>query len=370
MTTTLVVTNDFPPTIGGIEAFVAQVCRLIGDVVVVTREHDRAAGTDRGLPFPVCRLPVPVLLPTPDTAAVAVRSLRRHRASRVVYGAAAPLGLLAPRLHRAGAEHQLAISHGHETWWARLPGSRQALRRIGDHVDAVSYISGFTRGVIAPALSPAARAAMVRLAPPVDTRAFRPGDPPSRPTVVAAGRMVRQKGFDTLLTAWGLLLQGWTGAPPELVLIGEGPDRRRLGRLARALPSGTVRWAGAVPHAEIPALLAAAHVFALPVRTRLGGLNPEGLGLVFAEAAACGLAVLAGASGGTGDTLVPGVSGHRLDPGDPKIWATTLRALLAAPDHCRRMGEDGRAHVIERFSPEAAATVLGQVLDLPEPQQR
>jgi phosphatidylinositol alpha-1,6-mannosyltransferase len=363
--TTLVVTNDFPPTIGGIEAFVVQICHLIGDVVVLTRDHPQAAAIDRGLPFPVYRQPTPILLPTPTTAATAARLLRQHRASRVVHGAAAPLGLLAPQLRRAGASRQLAISHGHETWWARLPGSRQALRRIGDHVDAVSYISGFTRDAIAPALSLTARAAMVRLAPPVDTERFVPGHAPQRPTVVAAGRMVRQKGFDTLLAAWDLLLQDWPGAPPELVLIGDGPDRRRLGRLAGRLPAGTVRWTGAVPHAEVPGLLAAAHVFALPVRTRFGGLNPEGLGLVFAEAAACGLAVLAGASGGTGDTLRPGESGLLLDPGDPVTWATALAALLADPDAARRLGVRGRNHVIEQFSPTRTATVLRQVLNLP-----
>lgn len=367
MTTTLVVTNDFPPTIGGIEAFVVQVCRLLGDVVVLTRDHPQAAALDRTLPFPVHRCRTPMLLPTERTSAAVTSLLRRHRASRIIYGAAAPLGLLAPRLGREGVGRQLAISHGHEIWWARLPGSRQALRRIGDHVDALSYISGFTREAIAPALSPAARAALVRLAPPVDASRFVPGSMPQRPTVVAAGRMVRQKGFGTLLEAWERLLGEWRGSPPELVLVGDGPDRSRLRGLARRLPAGTVRFTGSVPHADMPSVLAAAHVFALPVRTRFAGLNPEGLGLVFAEAAACGLAVLAGDSGGTADTLIPGKTGRLLDPRDPTAWARALTPLLKDADLARRMGERGRAHVVDRFAPARVSAVLEQVLDLSGP---
>lgn len=364
MPTTLVITNDFPPGIGGIESFVREICRLLGDVVVLTRSHPNSAGIDRLLPFPVHRQGS-ILLPTPDTADAAERLLRHHRASRVVFGAAAPLGLLAPRLRRAGATRQLAISHGHETWWARLPGTRLALRRIGDHVEAVSYISSFTRAAIAPALSPAAQSAMVRLVPPVDTDRFTPGPAPERPTVVAAGRMIRQKGFHTLLTAWESILRTWEGTLPELVLIGDGPERDRLAARAKRLPASSVRFTGAVPHAAIPALLARAQVFALPVRTRLGGLNPEGLGLVFAEAGSCGLAVLAGASGGTADIVIAGESGLLLDPRDPGAWARELAVLLADPACARRMGARGRAHVIDQFSPTHTAEVLKQVLDLP-----
>jgi phosphatidyl-myo-inositol dimannoside synthase len=363
MPTTLVVTNDFPPAIGGIEAFVAQLCRLLPDVVVLTRSHPGAARSDRKLPFQVYRH-ASLLLPTPGAAAVAESVVRRHRASRVIYGAAAPLGLLGARLRRAGATQQLALTHGHETWWARLPVSRQLLRSIGDQVDAVSYISGFTRAAIAPALSPRARSAMVRLAPPVDSNRFRPGPAPERPTVVAAGRMVRQKGFDTLIAAWKLMLRDWTGVLPQLVLIGDGPQRRRLSDQARRLPAGSVRFTGPVPHSAVPAILARAHLFALPVRTRCAGLNPEGLGLVFAEAASCGVAVLAGDSGGTADTLIPGETGQLLDPENPAVWAQALGSLLNDPDRARRMGQRGRAHIIERFAPAQAAAVLQQVLHL------
>lgn len=359
---TLVITNDFPPRIGGIEAFVAQVCALLDDVIVLTRDHPDGLAHDRSLPYPVVRVPGP-LLPTPRTLRIAADLLRQHGATRLVFGAAAPLGLLAGALRRAGAERVLAMSHGHETWWARMPGTRLALRHIGSQVDAMSTISRYTHAAIAPALAPAARAAMVRLAPPVDTARFAPRTPPERPTVVAAGRFIAQKGFDTLVEAWSGVIGHWPDAPPELVLIGDGPERSRLeARAARLHPAGTVRFTGPVSHADVPALMAPAHVFALPVRTRFGGLNPEGFGLVFAEAAACGLAVVAGRSGGTVDTLLPGASGVLVESGNAGALTAVLIDLLGDLPRARAMGRRGRAHVERNFSPGATAATLRRVL--------
>lgn len=390
MPTTLVITNDFPPTLGGIEAFIGQICGALGDVVVLTRRHPQAAAHDRALPFPIHRRSG-LLLPTPATLRVARQLMERHSATRVVFGAAAPLGLLAPGLRRSGATHLLAISHGHETWWARLPIARALLRRIGDHVDAVSYISGYTHAAISPALSPPARAAMVRLAPPVDPARFRPQhedldgahsglatpDPGAaesvgrptrhRPTVIAAGRFIHQKGFDTLLTAWARVLTAWpVGRPvPQLVMVGDGPLRATLQARVQRLPHpDSVRFTGPLPHASVPREMARGDVFALPVRTRWWGLNPEGLGMVFVEAAACGLAVIAGRSGGTGDTLVPGESGVLVEPEDPETLAAHLLDLLTDLPRARAMGAAGRAHVQEHFSPDTTAAVLRQVLDL------
>ena len=128
-------TNDFPPRIGGIESFVHDLCRLLDDdVVVLTSGPDGAAAADLGRPHPVVRTGS-VLLPTPAAARRAVRLLHRSGATRVLFGAAAPLGLLAPTLRRAGATRVVALTHGHEVWWARVPGSRSLLRRIGDACD-------------------------------------------------------------------------------------------------------------------------------------------------------------------------------------------------------------------------------------------
>ena len=157
MPSTLIITNDFPPRIGGIESFVSEVCELLDhDVVVYTSGPAGAAASDRGRPFSVVR-DGPMLLPTPRVAARARALLRHAGATRVIFGAAAPLGLLAPSLRGAGAHRILGLTHGHETWWARVPAARRLLRWIGDSCDHLTTISGFTERRIASALSSGAR---------------------------------------------------------------------------------------------------------------------------------------------------------------------------------------------------------------------
>lgn len=378
MPTTLVLTNDFPPRIGGIESFVGEVCHLLDDdVVVLASGPPGAAATDVARPYRVVRHGS-LLLPSRDVARRAADLLRSSGASRVVVGAAMPLALLAPALRRAGAEVVVALTHGHEVWWASLPGARSALRRVGDACDHLTTISGYTAGRIAPALSPGARARLLRLPPPVGP-AFVPrlasgpdadearGGPS---TVVTVGRFVAQKGFDVLLRAWpGVVAGSAPGRPPRLVLVGAGPDESRLRRLADDPASrGTVTFTGALEPAAVAARLRAADVFALPVRTRLAGLNPEGLGLAALEAAACGLPVLVGRSGGAPETVLDGVSGHVLPSRDVPGWTRALLALLADPAAARAMGAHGRRLVEERFGPEQARRTLRDALRLrPDP---
>ena len=221
MARTLIISNDFPPRIGGIESFVSDLCGLLDDDVVVYASGPAGAEqTDGGRGYPVVR-DGSLLLPTPRVAARAAELLHRYRATRVVFGAAAPLGLLAPGLRTAGADRLIGLTHGHEIWWATVPGARRLLRRIGDGCDHLTAVSAFTQDRIAAALSPAARHRMLRLPPPVDVGLFRPGsaasipggppEPPGmgghdRPRAVAVGRFVPQKGFSTLLRAWSTLL--------------------------------------------------------------------------------------------------------------------------------------------------------------------
>lgn len=366
--TTLVVTNDFPPRIGGIESFVLQACALLDDdVVVYTSGPPGAAAADAARPFPVVR-DGELLLPTPRVARRAADLLRSSGASRVLFGAAMPLGLLAPALRRAGAETVVALTHGHEVWWASLPGARRALRRVGDACDHLTTISGYTAGRIAPALSPAARARMLRLPPVVDTDVFRP-DPgtlpvPDAATVVAVGRFVAQKGLDLLLRAWPQVVTGLgPGRSPRLVLVGDGPQAPRLRRLVEQTGiAGTVVFAGALGPAGVAEQLRAAQVFALPVRTRWAGLNPEGLGLAALEAAACGLPVLVGDSGGAGETVLDGVSGRVLPGDDAAAWSGAVLELLRDPATARAMGERGRRHVQHRFGREQARGTLRAAL--------
>jgi phosphatidylinositol alpha-1,6-mannosyltransferase len=331
----LVVTNDFPPRRGGIESFVMALCERLPaeDVVVYTASMPGDRDHDAALPFPVHRDPSSVLLPGPAVARQAATVLRRHDCDRVVFGAAAPLGLLAPSLRAAGARRLVALTHGHEVWWATLPGSRQALRRIGEHVDVTTYVSEWCRARIAPALSPAAAGRMRRLSPGVDPVRFHPGAGgaqlrarlgirPASPVVVCTSRLVRRKGQDRLLRAWPEVLR----AAPDavLILVGDGPDRHRLRRLARALAvEGSVLMPGSVPWQDVPAWTDAGDVLAAPSRTRRRGLEPEAWGIVSLEGQACGLPVVVGRSGGAPETLVGAARGRVVEGDDELVAALT-----------------------------------------------
>jgi phosphatidyl-myo-inositol dimannoside synthase len=340
----LVVTNDFPTRRGGIESFVLALCERMpaDDVVVYTASMPGDTAYDAGLPFPVYRDPGTMLLPTPAVRRRVVEVLRRHRCDRVLFGASAPLGLLAPALRRAGARRMVALTHGHEVWWARAPVSRRLLRRIGDSVDVMTYVSEWCRDRIAPALSPQARGRMERLSPGVDTDRFRPGCGGAgvrrrlgigtdAAVVVCTARMVRRKGQDTLIRAWPAVVS----ARPQavLLLVGDGPDRRRLERMvARRGIAGSVVFTGSVAWDEVPAHTDAGDVFAMPCRTRLLGLEPEAWGIVFLEAQACGLPVLIGRSGGAPETLLDPAGGEVLAGGARELAEAILRRLEGGAD--------------------------------------
>lgn len=371
MPTTVIITNDFPPRVGGIESFIADIVELLDrDVVVYTSASPGSAAVDRRVGVEVVRAGR-VLWPSPDSTRDAVALLQRSGASRVLFGAAAPLGLMAGPLRRAGAERIVALSHGHETWWATLPGSRSLLRRIGDEVDHLTTISDYTASRIAPALSASARSRMRRLAPPVDTEVFRPapqtGAHERPPRLVAVGRLVRQKGFETLLPAWRLVLDAWPSElpQPELVLVGDGPRRRQLEALTAGLQlRSTVRFLGSMPRTEVIGQLQHSDAFALPVRTRFGGLNPEGLGLAALEAAACGLPVVVGHSGGAPETLLDGRTGYVVDPHDPHQLADRITALLRDTTLARAMGAEGRRFVTEAYGAGRVRDTLREALGL------
>src|SRR3984957_16956280 len=255
----LIVTNDFPPRRGGIQSFVhALAARLPeGTVCVYAPAWDGAARFDAQQPFPVVRHRTSLMLPVPTVARRAASVLADYDCDTVLFGAAAPLGLLAPSLRRAGARRVVALTHGHEAGWAAPPVARSLLRRIGDEVDVMTYLGEYFRVRLAAALSPQAAARMVRLAPGVDTGAFRPGAGgaairqrlgigPRRPVVVCVSRMVPRKGQDTLLRAWPQV-RAQVGGDPVLLLVGDGPYRAELGRLADRLRlGGSVLFGGPV----------------------------------------------------------------------------------------------------------------------------
>jgi phosphatidyl-myo-inositol dimannoside synthase len=369
----LIVTNDFPPRAGGIQSFVhALALRLPpGQVVVYAPAWPGAAEFDQQQPFPVLRHPTSLMLPVPAVRDRAIQALTEHGCDRVLFGAAAPLGLLAPALRKAGADRIVAVTHGHEAGWAALPGARALLRRIGDSVDVVTYLGEYFRVRLARALSPAATARMARLAPGVDAAEFRPGAGGAairdrlglagRPVVVCVSRLVTRKGQDTLIRAWPAVRAA--GGDPVLLLVGSGPADRRLHQLARQLGvAGSVRFTGQVPAAELPAYYDAGDVFAMPCRTRRGGLDVEGLGIVYLEASATGLPVIAGDSGGAPDAVVSGETGYVVPGRSVEALASRLTQLLTEPAAARAMGEKGLAWVDREWRWELVASRLEQIL--------
>ncbi|MET9525127.1 glycosyltransferase family 4 protein [Streptomyces coeruleorubidus] len=380
MRKTLIVTNDFPPRPGGIQAFLHNMAlRLDPQRLVVyastwkrSREGVEAtAAFDAEQPFTVVRDRTTMLLPTPGVTRRAVGLLREHGCTSVWFGAAAPLGLMAPALRGAGAERLVATTHGHEAGWAQLPAARQLLRRIGDSTDTITYLGEYTRSRIAGALSPQAAARMAQLPPGVDEKSFHPGSGgddirsrlglTDRPVVVCVSRLVRRKGQDTLIQAMPRIL----AAEPDAVLliVGGGPYEKDLRKLAHDTGvAGSVRFTGPVPWAELPAHYGAGDVFAMPCRTRRGGLDVEGLGIVYLEASATGLPVVAGDSGGAPDAVLDGETGWVVRGGSPAEAADRIITLLGDAELRRRMGERGREWVEEKWRWDLLAEHLKNLL--------
>jgi len=371
MPRTLLVTNDFPPRPGGIQIFVHKLAvRQPADSLVVYASSWRgAAEFDAEQPLEVVRDRTGVLLPTPRVARRAAELARAHDCDTVWFGAAAPLGLLAAGLRRrAGVRRAIAQTHGHEVGWAALPGARAMLRRIGAGVDVATYLSEYQRVRLAPVLPN-----LERLTPGVDTEAFHPSVDgqevrkrhglSDRPVVVCVSRLVPRKGQDALIRALPAVQDRVPGT--VLLLVGDGRYRPQLSRLAQRVGvAEDVRFAGAVPFAELPRHFAAGDVFAMPCRTRRFGLDVEGLGMVFLEASATGLPVLAGDSGGAPDAVRQHLTGEVVDGRDVAAIADTLAGLLTDPERARRMGEAGRRWTEQDWQWDRITDRLAELLEL------
>ena len=363
MTRLLVVTNDFPPRPGGIQTFVHELISRLdpADVVVYTSRWKDWERFDAEQPFEVVRENTSVLLPTRGVRRRAADLVRSRQCDAVLFGAAAPLGLMGRSLRDVGASRLVALTHGHEAGWAQLPAARQMLRRIGDSVDVVTYLGEYTRRRIAPALSDAAEARMVRLTPGVDGELFRPDAGGEvvrdryglggRPVVVCVSRLMRRKGQDTLISAFPALKQRMPDV--ALLLVGGGPYRAKLEQMALdSTWAQDIVFTGSVPWPELPAHFAAGDVFAMPCRTRRRGLDVEGLGIVYLEASATGLPVVAGDSGGAPDAVIEDETGWVIPHG---VAATAhvverLSSVLSDGPTRSAVGERGRKWVETEWS--------------------
>ena len=359
----MLVTNDFPPRRGGIQSYLVEfVSRLAATgehtlTVYAPQWKDAETFDARTAGYHVVRHPGTLMLPGAGVDIRMRRLIAEHGIDTVWFGAAAPLGLLAHRARQAGATRVLASTHGHEVGWSMLPVARSVLRRIGENSDVVTFVSRYTRARFASAFGP--HAALEHLPPGVDTDRFRP-DPASRaelrsrfglgqrPTVVCLSRLVPRKGQDMLIRALPSIRQRVNGA--ALVIAGGGPYLAALRRLAdRSGVSDHVTFTGGVPAADLPAYHAMADVFAMPCRTRGAGLDVEGLGIVFLEASATGVPVIAGSSGGAPETVRHNKTGMVVDGRSVNQVADAVSELLADPDRAAAMGAAGRDWVTAQW---------------------
>ena len=375
MRRTLIVTNDFPPRRGGIQSFVHELALRLdpGQLTVYAPKWEGDAAFDAAQPFEVVRHPTSLMIGGPGVRRRAAELARSRKAEVVVFGASAPLGLITPVLRKAGVRRAIAITHGHEAGWAALPVARQLLRRIGNETDVMTYLGEYFRVRVAGALRPQAAARMARLHPGVDAGTFRPDEPArrlirdrhglgDRPVVVCVSRLVPRKGQDTLLRAWPAVIEKIPDA--VLLIAGRGPYEKALRQQAeQAGVTGSVIFTGPVPQAELPAHYAAGDVFSMPCRTRRGGLDVEGLGIVYLEASAAGLPVVGGDSGGAPDAILEGETGYVVGGRDVGALSDRLIALLQDPPGARAMGEKGRAWVERDWNWDIIAARLRALID-------
>ncbi|MEX0868130.1 MAG: glycosyltransferase family 4 protein [Nitriliruptoraceae bacterium] len=368
------VTNDLPPRAGGIERFVGELVARVdpAEAAVIGPAYREAASWDDAQVADVHRWRG-MVHPTPALRREIVERARSHRAEVILFGAAWPLGLLAPRLRGEAGIPVVGLTHGLEAGLVTC-GMGALVRRAIAGLDLATTISDFTESHVRRA---SAATPLSRVAPGVDVERFQP-DPTARAAIRARlgiasddlvvgniSRLVSRKGQDRLLDAWPRIRARHPRA--HLVLVGEGPLERRLRRhpAARDRSQGVI-FAGRVAGDELPKWYAALDVFALPCRTRWSGLDVEGLGIVTLEAQAVGVPVIVGASGGAAEAVGSPTTGTVIDGGDPTAIVAAIDDWLGAPERRRLAAPAARRWVVDHWSwpviAERFRTVLTEVI--------
>lgn len=366
----LLVTNDFPPKVGGIQSLLWEWWRRLpsDSFAVLTSPYAGSDEFDRAQPFEIHRTREPVLLPHPWMVRRVNSLARSFGADFVVLDPAVPLGLIGPSL----ALPYDVIVHGAEvTVPGRIPVSRHALGWVLRNAKRVIAAGGYPA---AEAEHAAGRALDVHVVPPgVDIDRFRPLSPHERSNarrhfglsdddlvLVAVSRLVPRKGFDTAIEAVARLRDRHPTL--KLVVAGSGRDRERLEKVSRE-HRAPVTFLGRVSDEDLPALYGCADLSVMLCRNRWGGLEQEGFGIVFLEAAACGVPQIAGASGGAAEAVADGVTGLvSSHPNDAARAAELIESLIVDSDQRLRMGAAARSRVVEEFSYSVLAERLGSIL--------
>ena len=371
------ITNDFGPRAGGIETFVIGLIERLpwGSVTVYTSQQGDTRSYDQRwleqFGVKVVRDRSKVLLPTPRVYRAVKKEVTSKGIEKIFFGAAAPLAIMAGGLGKAGAKEIVALTHGHEVWWAKIWPFKWAIGYIGRSVNHLTYLGDFTRTQISRALSQKSKSAMVKIAPGIDTTHFAPSESAKelrqslglaeKKVIVSVGRLVHRKGQDFLISA----LPGILEIHPEthILMVGEGPYRKKLEKLTSDLAlQKSITFIGRIQYADLPSYICVGDLFAMPSRSRLAGLEVEGLGIVYLEASACGLPVIAGKSGGAPDAVVEGVTGVTVDGTDSADIARAAISILDDLDEAKAMGVRGREWVISNWGWEIWAKEFRKLL--------
>ena len=368
----LLVTNDFPPKIGGIQNLLYEWWRRLPSesFAVLTSPYSGSKQFDAAQSFEIRRTREPVLLPHPLMVRKINKMAKQFGAELVVLDPALPLGLIGPNLNLPYA----VVLHGAEIVVpGRLPVVSRLLARVLNNAELI----------IASGSYPAAEASRICrsskrievITPGVDIQRFkvlsseqriearkRFGVAEDAELIVGISRLVPRKGFDVLIRAVARLAIEF----PKLRLIvgGDGRDRARLERIARELMSPTT-FLGRVSDDDLPKLYGCADINAMLCRSRWMGLEQEGFGIVFAEAAACGVPQIAGRSGGASDAVDHNITGLIVeDPTRVDDVVSSLRRLLVDKSQLLKMGQASRLRAENLFDYDKLALKLGQVLSV------
>jgi phosphatidylinositol alpha-1,6-mannosyltransferase len=358
----LLITNDLGPRAGGIESFILGLLKRLpyNSVVVYTSSQPQSKSFDQDLldqyGVIVIRDRSKILLPIPRITKRAVKLMNQFDAKLIWFGAAAPLALMAAHLRKNGATRIIALTHGHEVWWAKLPIFRQLLSKISRDVDVLTYLGEYTKNAIKKVVSDQSK--LIKIAPGIDVDHFQPSEKSNdllhklnisnRPVIVSVGRLVHRKGQDKLIVAMSQVIKDFPTA--VLLLVGEGPIKYMLQKLVQhhSLEKNVV-FAGRVQLDELPRYIQLGQIFAMPARDRFFGLEVEGLGIVYLEASACALPVIVGNSGGAPDAVISEKTGLIVDGTSPDQIANSIKSLLQQPELAKSYGSAGREWVVNEW---------------------
>lgn len=368
---TLVITNDFPPRVGGINYYVDHIVRRFpaGEVTILAPAWHGSAAFDAEYPHEVVRWTSTRLLPTRPVLERALDLVRTVRPDLVLFGAALPFALLGPAILRRTGTPYASFTHGMEIGWGRVPVGRSLVGKIGRDAILLTTVSEWCRDVVRQAVGPRTR---IELLPPgIDQRLFHPevSDTEVReryglgdaPVVCCVSRAVLRKGQDQVIRALPRIAAAVPGV--RFLVVGSGPSEEHLWRLARSRGvADRVVFAGEVPYRDLPAHFRAGNVFAMPCRSRFVGMEVEALGAVYLQAYAVGRPCVVGSSGGAPEAAFGGEAGVVVDGTNVGAVGDAIIDLLRDPERAAKLGAAGAERVHRDLTWDAVATRLHDLL--------